>query len=179
MARDKETDMTGYDVKIECLPYIGFLDLRGDEAIRRVCSECLNVTLPTSANTLVSVDGQHVAYCISSDHWISQVADGSQRSALQTLESAVGDASHSFVDVSDMYARIRLTGAEARVVLSQGVSIDIHPRVFTAGDTARVGFAKTTAQLHCVDETPTFIITVFSSYRRYALDWLHTAAGKS
>jgi sarcosine oxidase subunit gamma len=171
--------MTGYDVNIECLSHVGSLDLRGGESIRRICGESLGVTLPASANTLVSVDDQHVAYCISSDHWILQVADGSQQSALQTLESAVGEISHSFVDVSDMYSRIRLTGPEARVVLSQGVSIDIHPRVFTAGNTARVGFAKTTAQLHCTNEAPTFVITVFSSYRQYALDWLHTAAGKS
>ena len=171
--------MSGYDANIECLPFIGFLDLRGGEAIRLACSECLSVTLPASANTLISVDDERVAYCISSDHWILQVADGSQQAALQSLEIAAGDVSHSFVDVSDLYARIRLSGTEARAVLAQGVSIDIPPRVFGVGATARTGFAKTTAQLHCVDETPTFIITVFSSYQQYALDWLQQAAGKT
>lgn len=171
--------MEGYDVKIECLPIIGMLDLRGGETIRQACSECLGLILPASANTLVSVDDKRVAYCISPDHWILQVADGTQLSVLQSLEIAAGDTSHSFVDVSDMYARFRLSGAEARAVLAQGVSIDIHPRVFGVGATARVGFAKTTAQLHCVDEVPTFIVTVFSSYRQYVLDWLHKAAGKT
>ncbi len=106
-----------------------------------------------------------------------QVDDGQQSELLDLLEREARDLSHSFVDVSDMYAQIRLSGLEARHVLAQGVSIDLHPRVFSPGSTARTGFAKTTAQLYCVDNTPTYIITVYSSYRQYAVDWLQIALG--
>ena len=170
--------MAGYDAIIEILPSSGFLDLRGDAAVRRVCDDTLGTQLPIAANSLVYVPDDRIAYCISSDHWILQVGDGCQDDVLQSLEQAAADISHSFVDVSDMYVRIRLSGPEARDVLAQGVSIDIHSRVFPPGSTARTGFAKTTAQLHCIDESPTFIITVYSSYRQYVIDWLRWAMGQ-
>jgi len=78
-----------------------------------------------------------------------------------------------------MYSRIQLSGTEAREVLAQGVSIDIRPRAFPPGSSARTGLAKTTALLVCVDEPPTFIVTVLSSYRRYVLDRLGMASEKS
>ena len=171
--------MAGYDVSIESLSTCGFLDLRGGEAVREACSEYLGIALPTAANTLVIGADDRLAHCISPGHWILQVADGAQENVLRGLELAAIDLSHSFVDVSDMYSRIQLSGTEAREVLAQGVSIDIHPRVFPPGSSARTGLAKTTAQLVCVDESPTFIVTVFSSYRRYVLDWLSMASGKS
>ncbi len=134
--------------------------------------------LPAAANTLVTGTDDRLAQCISPGHWILQVADGAQASVLRDLELAAADLSHSFVDVSDMYSRIQLSGTEAREVLAQGVSIDIHPRVFPPGSFARTGLAKTTALLVCVDESPTFVIAVYSSYRRYVLDWLNIASGR-
>ena len=98
---------------------------------------------------------------------------------LQSLERSSADISHSFVDVSDLYARIQLSGPESRDVLAQGVSIDIHPRVFPPGSTARTGIAKTTTQIYYVNESPTYDILVFSSFRQYMLVWLAMAAAKS
>ena len=169
--------MAGYDATIEILPHSGFLDLRGNASVRQLCEDALALSLPDAANRLTYAAGERVAYCISPGHWILQVTDGQQGDVLQSLEQATEQVSHSFVDVSDMYVRIQLSGPEARQVLAQGVSIDIHPRVFPPGTTARTRFAKTTAQLHCVDDSPTFIITVYSSYRQYAIDWLRVAIG--
>ncbi len=169
--------MAGYDATIEVLPNSGFLDLQGDAAVRQVLDDALETSLPMAANCLVRTSDNHLIYCISPDHWILQVDDGQQSELLDLLEREARDLSHSFVDVSDMYAQIRLSGLEARHVLAQGVSIDLHPRVFSPGSTARTGFAKTTAQLYCVDNTPTYIITVYSSYRQYAVDWLQIALG--
>lgn len=169
--------MAGYDATFEILPPAGMLDLRGDAAVRRVCEATLGFGLPESANSLVHGPDNQIVYCISPDHWILQIDDGQQDDILESLERAATNSSHSFVDVSDMYVRIRLSGREARQVLAQGISIDIHPRVFPPGATARTGFAKTTAQLHCVDDSPAFIITVYRSYREYAMDWLLVATG--
>ncbi len=169
--------MAGYDATIEILPHSGFLDLRGNESVRQLCDNTLALSLPNAANSLAYAANNRVAYCISPGHWILQVIDGQQRDVLLSLEDAAEQVSHSFVDVSDMYVRIQLSGPEARHVLAQGVSIDIHPRVFPPGTTARTGLAKTIAQLHCVDDSPTFIITVYSSYRQYAIDWLRVAIG--
>ena len=171
--------MAGYDVSIKALANCGFLDLRGGNDARQACSEYLDVVLPTCANTLVKTANGRIAFCISSNHWLLQVADGNQMDVLRSLECSSADISHSFVDVSDLYARIQLSGPESRDVLAQGVSIDIHPRVFPPGSTARTGIAKTTTQIHYVNESPTYDILVFSSFRQYMLDWLAMAAAKS
>lgn len=169
--------MGGYDATFEILPICGMLDLRGDEAVRQVCESMLGMRLPETANSAVLGSDDRIAHCISPGHWMLQIEDGRQSDILESLEQAAANRSHSFVDVSDMYCQIRLWGAEARDVLAQGISIDIHPRVFPPGSTARTRFAKTTAQLHCVDDTPTYIITAYSSYRQYAVDWLRVALG--
>lgn len=167
----------GYDATFEILPISGMLDLRGDVAVRHVCESTLGMRLPETANSLALGSGNRIAYCISPGHWILQIEDGQQSDILDSLEQATANRSHSFVDVSDMYVHIRLSGPEAREVLGQGVSIDLHPRVFEPGATARAGFAKTTAQLYCVDDTPTYIIIVYRSYQKYAVEWLNYALG--
>lgn len=171
--------MAGYEVSIESLPRCGFLDLRGGEAVREACSAYLNITLPTVANTLVSSADDRLAHCISSDHWILQLTDGLETKVLHDLELAAVNLSHSFVDVSDLYERVQLSGSEAREVLVQGISLDLHPRAFPTGSSARTGFAKTTVQLVCLDDSPSYVLTVFSSYLQYVLDWLNMAAAKS
>jgi sarcosine oxidase subunit gamma len=168
--------MAGYNVSIESLPRCGFLDLRGGEAVREACSTYLDIMLPTVANTMTSTTDDRLAHCISSDHWILQLADGCEAKILQDLELAANGLSHSFVDVSDLYERVQVSGPETREVLSQGISIDLHPRAFPVGSSARTGFAKTTAQLVCLDDSPTYVLTVFSSYLQYVLDWLNMAA---
>lgn len=169
--------MAGYDATIEVLPPSGMLDLRGEAAVRQVCETTLGLRLPETANSLALGSDNRIVYGISPDHWILRVDDGQQGDVLDSLEQAATSLSHSFVDVSDMYVRIRLSGGEARHVLAQGISIDIHPRVFPPGATARTSFAKTIAQLHCIDDSPAFIITVYRSYRQYAIDWLRVAIG--
>ena len=171
--------MAGYEVTIESLPRCGFLDLRGGEAVREKCCAYLDITLPTVANTLVSTADDRLVHCISSDHWLLQLPGGLETEVLEGLELAVADISHSFVDVSDLYERVQLSGSEAREVLVQGISLDLHPRAFPVGSSARTGFAKTTVQLVCLDNSPTFVLTVFSSYLQYVLDWLNIAAAKT
>jgi sarcosine oxidase subunit gamma len=115
--------------------------------------------------------------CLSNDHWIFVTVDGLQVQILQQLEGAAANQFHSFCDVSDMYAHLVLSGPEAIDVLTQCVAIDIHPCVFGPGSTARCAFADTVAQVSCLDSSPTFEISVLSSYERYATDWLSMAIG--
>ncbi len=169
--------MSGYDVSVETLPVCGMLDLRGDEAVKVACEDTIGLQFPSTANTLVAGAGQQRVCCISPDHWILQLDDDRTLGVLESLERSAAGLFHSFVDVSDMHVRIQLTGAESREVLAQGVGIDLHPSVFPPGSYARTGFARTTAQLLCIDEKPTYIITVFRSYQQYAIDWLEVARG--
>lgn len=169
--------MSGYDAAVDILPHCGMLDLRGDSAVREAFEISLGMQLPVTANSMVAGPDNLIAFGIAPDHWILHLDESQLNDIVQSLEHAAAGMSHSVVDVSSMYVRIRLSGPEAREVLAQGVSIDLHPRAFPPGTAARTGFAKTTAQIHCVDASPTFIITVFRSYRQYAVDWLRVAIG--
>lgn len=177
MVNGCEVKMPGYDAKLESRPRKGLLDLRGDVETARLCGEVLRCKFPLKANSRIALTDTSALICLSNDHWIFETADGQQRMVLEQIEIAAAAHFHSFVDVSDMYAHIALSGPEAREVLAQAVAIDIHPIVFGPGSTARCAFADTTAQLTCIDSNPTFEISVFSSNERYAKDWLTMALG--
>ena len=169
--------MLAYDARFEVRPRKGLLDLRGETSMMQVCSEILQCQFPTQANSRIVLPDENILICLSNDHWIFETSDGRQGKFLKRLEQASSALFHSFIDVSDMYARILLWGTEAREVLAQCVEIDIHPSSFSPGSTARCAFADTTAQLTCIDSRPAFELLVFSSFERYACDWLAMAIG--
>lgn len=169
--------MSGYNAKLDAIPRKGMLDLRGDAEAVRLCGETLGCRFPEEANAKIAVSDHSALICLSDDHWIFETADGLQVEILQQLELAAADQFHSFCDVSDMYAHLVLSGPEAIEVLAQCVAIDIHPRVFGPGSTARCAFADTVAQVSCLDSSPAYEISVLSSYERYSIDWLSMAIG--
>ena len=172
-----EADMPGYDASFEVLPKKGLLDLRGDVETMALCSQIIQCEFTSQANSRVPVADNGALICLSNDHWIFETMDGKQGEILTQLEAAAANHFHSFVDVSDMYAHIALSGSESREVLVQCVEIDIHPHVFGPGSTSRCAFVDTTTQLTCIDSNPSFELSVFSSYERYVCDWLSMAIG--
>ncbi len=169
--------MAGYDAKFEVLTRRGLLDLRGDSTTMHLCGEALGCGFPSTANSRAVLSESSVLICLSDDHWIFETLDGRQAQVLEQLEEITSGKPHSFVDVSDMYTHIALFGSECREVLAQCVGIDIHPSVFCENSTARCAFADTITQLTCVDDRPTFELSVFSSYERYVCDYLTRAMG--
>ncbi len=168
--------MSGYDVRISPLAAADFIDLKGGEEFQQLAATALAVEFPNAANSMTGGDDGLVVYCISPGHWLLQLNRGACHEAVERIEIAARDVSHSCVDVSDLYARIEVTGKEARDVLAQGISLDLHDRVFPPGSTARTALTKTTVQLTCTDQRPGYELLVFSSFERYVLDWLNVAA---
>ena len=65
-----------------------------------------------------------------------------------------------------------LAGPEARAVLAQGVSLDLHPRVFEPGRCAQTVLARVPILLHQIDPTPRFRLFVRASFAPYIAEWL-------
>ena len=79
------------------------------------------------------------------------------------------------VNVSANRTTIRLVGPQARDVLAHGCALDLHPRVFGAGQCAQTLLARAGVLL-VADDDGAFRILVRSSFARYLADWLLDAS---
>ena len=67
--------------------------------------------------------------------------------------------------------------ATAAALLAKGCTLDFHPRVFSAGQCAQSGLAKTSVLIAMVDDRPTFDVIVRRSFAEYLALWLqHSGA---
>jgi|SRR6056297_1534223 len=83
-------------------------------------------------------------------------------------------AAHAAVtDMSDVHARLALTGPVAPDVLARLVPLDLRPARFPAGRTARSLLGRMTAQLTALDDGVE--IMVMRSFARSAFDEIETA----
>ena len=84
--------------------------------------------------------------------------------------AAVEDQSHG-------RTTIRISGPNARAVLSRGCRVDLHPRAFGPGRAASTMIAHVGCLVHQVDDAPSYDLVVFSTFAQTFLEWLlHAAA---
>jgi sarcosine oxidase subunit gamma len=97
--------------------------------------------------------------------------------ALQTaLEAAFAGQHAAVTDLTDNATIIRLAGPEARWVMRKGVSIDLHPQTFSAGNCAQTMFERAQITLIQLDETPSYDLIVRNSFAPYLWAWLVDAS---
>lgn len=157
-------------VALSELPAASMLDLRldpADTAALGAAERTLALKLPqTPGKSAASADC--VALWLGPDQWLISVSSADPASLLQAL----GGAATSAVDVSDLRAVFELAGPHAADVLRKGCAIDLHPRVFVAGDCAVTSLARVRVALRQTDDRPAYRIFVERSYASYLWDWL-------
>jgi methylglutamate dehydrogenase subunit D len=84
----------------------------------------------------------------------------------------------SISDQSGGRTVLRLSGPHARDVLAKGLSIDLHPRAFAAGNAATSTISLMGVQLWQVDDTPIYDIALFRSVSASFWRWLTASAGE-
>ena len=84
----------------------------------------------------------------------------------------------SVTDQSDGYAVIEVGGARARATLAKGVTVDLHPRAFRAGDVAVTQIAHIGAILWQLDDRPAYEIAMFRSLAGSFWHWLSASAAE-
>jgi methylglutamate dehydrogenase subunit D len=107
---------------------------------------------------------------------VDQGGGDPQAFAAKLTKDLAGLASTS--DQSDARAVIRVSGPAARHVLAKGLPVDLHPRVFGAGDSALTQIALVGAHIWQIDEAPTYEIAVFRSLAGSFADWLIASAAE-
>ena len=159
-------------------PFRGQLSLRGGSANDKFVEGIqgvLGVGVPLDPNTAV-VAGNITVLWLGPDEWLVVTPDGQEAEIVERINDALTGQHFAVCDVSDSRAIIGLTGVHARDVLMKGCSLDLHPRVFEAGDCAQSSLARCHMLLHQIDEIPTYDIYVHRSFSDYAWRWLEDAA---
>lgn len=145
---------------------------RGDKLAAQV-RERFGIDLPAGPACVTS--GATTCIGIGPGQWLVAIDGASDRDALDDLASALGDCA-VLVDQSDAKCILRLTGADTRAVLAQGLTLDLHPRAFQPGCAAQSVIAHIGVLIWQTDNAPTYHIAVPRSYMESFWHWLVDAA---
>ena len=130
------------------------------------------VSLPTVANTVVSLDARTV-WWMGPDEWL--LRDSGRGFAAKWSESLAGESA-SVVDLSDGYVALTVAGTHARDVLAKGCTLDLRPMSFTTGVCAQTAIARTAVLIAATDEG--IDIVVRRTFAEYLALWLRNSAAE-
>jgi sarcosine oxidase subunit gamma len=154
---------------------LGHLNLRGktgDGHFVETCEQLLGQPLPLEPNTFSAADGR--VYWLGPDEWLV-VAEAGRIDALAAELTAALENSHAAVNnLSGGQVALRLTGEPCRDLLAKGCTLDLHPRVFSAGCCAQSGLARANVLIGCLEDDG-FELVVRRSFADYLLRWLQHA----
>jgi heterotetrameric sarcosine oxidase gamma subunit len=146
-------------------------------AMRKNCIEKLRAAydLEPPATTRI-IHGRRLSLAWSGPECWLAIASG-QPDLETILKTILGNAA-SVVELTDARVTLRVEGPRTRALLAKGVPIDLHPRVFTPGDTAMTQLAHIAIQLWQVDEKPTFDLVTPRATARDVFHWLTISAAE-
>lgn len=152
---------------------LGHINLRGrvsDNDFRRVAEQELGQPLPVEPNTF-SV-GEHRVCWLGPDEWLVVTPVAAAADLAQRLENALSSCHAAVNDISGGHVALLLEGPGCRDLLARGCTLDLHPRVFRAGDCAQSGLAKANVFIALLDDPPGFMVVVRRSFADYLCRWL-------
>jgi sarcosine oxidase subunit gamma len=163
-------------LKLEILPSIGHLNLRGDPDDQPFLDAVESVTgspLPLAPNTVVYGD-QHTCW-LGPDEWLLVLPADNVDSTMLALGQALQGQHASSNDLSGAQLTLRLTGEKGREILAKGCTLDLHSSVFRAGSCAQTGLAKANVLIVSHETGSGIDLIVRRSFSDYLLQWLQRA----
>jgi sarcosine oxidase subunit gamma len=157
------------------LPPPLLINLRGDagaEAFRSAVAGVLGLAPPCEPNTVVS-GGEIGILWLGPDEWLV-TAPAAQGELAERLDTALAGQHHAVIDVSQGRVVLELEGGEARAVLAQGLSLDLHLRSFGPDRCGQTALARVPVVLQQIDAAPRFRIFVRASFAPYVTEWLQS-----
>ena len=155
----------------------GHVNLRGDgtdEAFQAGVESVVGARAPIEPNTVSRVGDTFIVW-LGPDEWLVISPPDIKDSLSAKLEETLTGLHVSVNDISGGQMIIRLRGTHARDLLSKGCPLDLHPRVFGAGQCAQSHIAKSNALIIQVDDRPTYDVIVRRSFADYLARWLKHA----
>ena len=162
-------------VKLGELPLLAYLNLRGQgETFATAVQAITGLELPTTPNTVSANNGQTLCW-LGPDEWLLIAPPDEQDELADKLRAALNDQHFAVSDNSSGLTTITISGKHARTVLAKGCTLDLHPRVFSAGKCAQSVLAKASVLL--IPKTNGNLqIIVRRSFADYLWRWLVDAA---
>ena len=164
-------------------PYRGLVNLRGPAGevdFDKAVEGALGVALPTEPNTTAGTDELRVFWLGPDEWWVVTPGDGP--ATAEKLHAALAGQTAAVTDVSESRTCIQVRGPRARDLLAKGCPLDLHARVFAAGQCAQSLCAKAMVTLHQVADDnedgggPAYDLYVLNSFAEYLWLWLEDAA---
>ncbi len=139
-------------------------------AVERV-AKCLSIPVLPSPNRFAATPRGDCLW-LGPEEWLVVGPPSARAELLEALERAIGPEDGAAVDLSASRVLFELQGSRARDVLASCCALDLHPRVFEAGNCAQTLLAKAPVLLSQVDDAPTYRFFVRPSLASYVVSWL-------
>ncbi len=168
-----------FSVTVEINSNLDYINLRGDPADKKfvhAANKVLRYDLPLEPNTTST--GLSTVYWLGPDEWLI-VSPAGERPTLPTLLDDALDGMHASINVvTGGQVAMRISGDNAAALLAKGCTLDLHPKVFLAGQCAQTGLAKAGVLLSKVDNTPAFDVIARRSFAEYLALWLQNSGAE-
>jgi len=134
----------------------------------------LGVSWPMSVGAVAC--GKVELLCLGPTEWLLESDQpGEAARLMDVLGRGFHGTSFRATDLSAGLVQIQVSGPHARLLLSKGTGVDLHPNSFAPGQCVRTRFAGMPVVIRCVD-ADVFRCMVTASHQQYLWDWLADAA---
>lgn len=167
-----QTVSAGLSAKIEERGLIGQITLRGDlsnAALKKAVKAAIGVAVPAPLTAVFK--GDHGAVWMSTDELLLITGYGAAEDVVGKISTDLAKTHHMAVNVSDVRAVVRISGAGARELMAKGAPLDVSDAGFPVGTARRTHFAEVAVGIWRLDDQ-TWEIVCFQSYARHLFDWL-------
>ena len=172
---DNTPDVSFKQVKLSELAFLGHFNIRiqpDDELVLKEFKQSLGFDVPREPNTFVVHDDILCAW-LGPDEWLVISPQHRSEEIRMILSKVTSEGFSTCVDQSSAPTIIRVEGRKATDLLSRGIAIDLHPRVFKSSQCAQTVLARTAVTIlkQEADET-TLDVIVRRSFADYLWRWL-------
>jgi sarcosine oxidase, subunit gamma len=149
--------------------FLAQVDLRADPAL----ASRLPFPLPLRPNTWTGGGGREALW-LGPDQWLVVGAPGSAPAITAELGRGLGGQHHAAVDTSANRTVVELTGDARFDLLTQGCSLDLHPRAWRPGRCAQTLLARVPVLLQEREQATR--VFVRASFAAHLAGWLTAVA---
>ena len=168
----------GHAPRIEEIPFLGYLNLRGKTTNMAFVAAVLKVIgcePPVEANTVVK-SGDYRIFWLGPDEWLVVTPTGQAGKLQAELQTTLAGTFSSLVDNSSGLTMLRINGENAASLLARDCPFDLHPRVFKHGQCAQTRLAKAGMTIAPLSDNAGFEIIIRRSFADYIGLWLQDAS---
>jgi sarcosine oxidase subunit gamma len=169
---------SGKAPRVREVAYLGYVNLRGksnNTGIHAACLKVLGCEPPVEANTVIE-SGDYRIYWLGPDEWLIVTPTDQQAKLEAELRAALKGVFSSVVDNSSGLTMLEISGDNAAQLLASDCPLDLHPRVFKAGQCAQTRLAKAGMIIAPMRKESGFEVIVRRSFADYIGVWIQHAA---